>query len=680
MSNTNFPFTKNEALDTSGGSLPAGIDQEEYEGILDTLATDGPEGLEPGERDTLKQVIEHQKSVSSNSPQPTQEASSDLQPGEKTGKNEKGFLRLLEASTGKPGNRINALVPSPNLEEQIEEVRKLLAEGKEIPSGWTLTEAGEPIPPGHRINAAGWLMPVMSRKQYEEEIANLKKELEYAEKHLERDKLIPGKTGSDLVAKHKSKIRELKSRLKDTDRMLGDAIANEPLDVGSFKVYHSDGKYFVPSSKGGWYRTNESAAKQYLQKHHGILSRKLRDGDPLTQIDDVMVSIRDRHSVFWAGGCGGSPPQVMTVNGKDILILDGPKIITPVKGEFPIIKSILLGLLGEEQLEYFNGWMKWGLENLIKAYQGKESRPGQFVCLVGPRGCGKNLLQERIITAVFGGRVAKPTAFFNEKTIFNADLAGAEHWLLADEVPARDIDSRRAFGNYMKGVASNAEVRAEVKFFTPVVLRPFRRGTVSLNNEDENIRTLPPLDESIEEKLMLFSCSFVNLPLPSGEKIETAIANELPAYAYYLQYEHEIRSELRDERFGVIVYHHPGVLEALSDTTPERQLLQVIDRYSDYIPYKQMPDGAWVWKGKLATDTQEALEAIAEDKSHSARMRLGALLKHPNSCGTYLSRLAKQLPGRVTKRRPDNAYVYDIVAPAGWKPKDNTISFVKAAA
>jgi hypothetical protein len=66
-----------------------------------------------------------------------------------------------------------------------------------------------------------------------------------------------------------------------------------PPDVRSFRVYHYQGTYFVPSSKGGWYPTNEKGAKQYLLKNHGIRADKIRDGDPLTQIDDVMLAVRD---------------------------------------------------------------------------------------------------------------------------------------------------------------------------------------------------------------------------------------------------------------------------------------------------------------------------------------------------------------------------------------------------
>jgi hypothetical protein len=409
-------------------------------------------------------------------------------------------------------------------------------------------------------------------------------------------------------------VEQQASRLENDEAQLP-AIANPapPPDVKSFEVYHCRGTYFVRSSKGCWYPTNEKAAKHYLIKNQGISDKRKMEGDPLTQIDDVMLSVRDLCSICWAGSCGGVRPQLISANGRDILILEGPKLIEPAKGDFEVIKTVLLSLLGKKQLEYFNGWMKLGLENLRKVYDGKEGRPGQFVALIGPRGAGKNLVQERIITPVFGGRVAKPTQFFNDRTIFNGDLAGAEHWMLSDETPARDIDSRRAFGNHIKAMAANAEVRVEVKYELPVVLRPFRRGTVSLNDEDENIRTLPPMDESIEDKLMLFKCNFVHLPKPSGEAIERAIASELPGYVHYLLYEHEIRKALMDERFGVRAYHDPSVLEALSAAAPETQLLQEIEKAE--LSYQRLNDGGWEWVGSSNT-LQEILESMADNRGY----------------------------------------------------------------
>jgi hypothetical protein len=59
---------------------------------------------------------------------------------------------------------------------------------------------------------------------------------------------------------------------------------------------------------------NLEAAKDYIVKNYGIRRDKIRTGDALTQINDVMVSLRDLNSVVWAGSCGGMPPQLKSVN------------------------------------------------------------------------------------------------------------------------------------------------------------------------------------------------------------------------------------------------------------------------------------------------------------------------------------------------------------------------------
>jgi hypothetical protein len=68
------PLTKDEALRTYGGPLPPGIDREEYEGSLGALKADGVESLESWEINTIKRVIEHQKSVNVGAPSQDVEA------------------------------------------------------------------------------------------------------------------------------------------------------------------------------------------------------------------------------------------------------------------------------------------------------------------------------------------------------------------------------------------------------------------------------------------------------------------------------------------------------------------------------------------------------------------------------------------------------------------------------
>jgi hypothetical protein len=48
---------------------------------------------------------------------------------------------------------------------------------------------------------------------------------------------------------------------------------------------------------------------------------------------------------------------------------------------------------------------------------------------------------------------------------------------------------------------------------------------------------------------------------------------------------------------------------------------------------------------------------------------MASSIKHGNTCGTYLTRLAEKMPYRVIKRRGDTRAVYHIKPPAGWNPK-----------
>jgi hypothetical protein len=55
---------------------------------------------------------------------------------------------------------------------------------------------------------------------------------------------------------------------------------------------------------------------------------------------------------------------------------------------------------------------------------------------------------------------------------------------------------------------------------------------------------------------------------------------------------------------------------------------------------------------------------------------MASLLKHGNTCGTYLTRLAKKAPDRVIKRRGDTGFVYHIKPPIGWKPQAVSENFI----
>ena len=74
----------------------------------------------------------------------------------------------------------------------IDSVRKLLAEGKELPPGWTITSNGHPVPPGDKINSMGIVVPGddLNREDLKEEVEKLKDEVKSAKSSLKRIKKI----------------------------------------------------------------------------------------------------------------------------------------------------------------------------------------------------------------------------------------------------------------------------------------------------------------------------------------------------------------------------------------------------------------------------------------------------------------------------------------------------------
>ena len=130
------------------------------------------------------------------------------------------------------------------------------------------------------------------------------------------------------------------------------------------------------------------------------------------------------------------------------------------------------------------------------------------------------------------------------------------------------------------------------------------------------------------------------------------LMKELPAYLDWLG-DLMIPEDLVSQRFGVQAFLHPAVISGLQVFEPEMQLLELIDTY-------------------LFESTESSIEKTAADiqrlltSDHSiCRYEARKLLPGSNTCGRYLSRLAKTSPrvsfnraadrrGYIIKRRPDD--------------------------
>jgi hypothetical protein len=395
------------------------------------------------------------------------------------------------------------------------------------------------------------------------------------------------------------------------------------------------GNYLLQNAQADWMQMPEGSIRRFL-KTQGYSGRRDPDTD-LSPIDKMLTDYQINASVVYAGPLAGHLKGLEAVCGKRVLVTESPKLIEPVAGDWPLLNSFLHGLLSDpvwdQQILLF-GWLKYAIE----ALQALAIRPGQAMVLAGPSDSGKSLLQ-KLITLILGGRCAKPYLFITGQTAFNGELFGAEHLIIEDEQPSTDIRARRNFGTFIKEFTANEFHPCHAKHHQIVTLNPFWRLSVSLNDEPENLLILPPLDESLKDKLILLKAHRTELPMPTRTVDErnafwNVLRAELPHFLFDIL-RMAIPEGYASQRFGITHFHHPELLQGIDALAPESRLLDIIDAVVFPMPNPK------AWKG-TATGLERRL------RKSSLSYEASRILYFNTACGVYLGRLASKLPDRIS--------------------------------
>ena len=409
--------------------------------------------------------------------------------------------------------------------------------------------------------------------------------------------------------------------------------------------------YWILNQRGGWIALNETQFKRILRQRN--ISPKVRPGSYVSPLDERLIEIQQNCDVHYAGALAGNAAGVYDMGERRILITESPLIIEPLPGEWPILKTLIDGLLRDpefDQKAYLYGWIKVAYE----ALRAGGLRPGKLLVLAGIHDCGKSLLQN-LITKIFGGRAARPYQFMCGLTPFNSDLFEAEHLMIEDEQASYDIRSRRNFGAQLKNITATEWQRCHAKNRVAISLAPFWRLSMSVNDEPENLMVLPPIDDSIEDKIIILRAAKTSMSMPTATLEQRTefwqrLEGELPAFLDYLT-RWEIPSELRSERFGITHFHHPEILQAIDNLAPEFRLLRLIDDELFDDVYEAGPR----WEGSA-----EQLERRLCGDDSKCRHEARKLFTFNTACGVYLSRLAKKHPERFEGIRSSKARTWRI--------------------
>lgn len=427
-----------------------------------------------------------------------------------------------------------------------------------------------------------------------------------------------------------------------------------PSDREQIYFYPDSGNYYAEDAAGKWIKVSSSDVEDELRKL-GFNDQRM-NGEVLSALKEEKRRIRRENNVDYVGPVAGYTAGWMKQDELKILVTSTTKLIEPVKGEFPLIDHILNELLREKR-KYFDAYCKTTHEGLELCLNTKECTYGPVVIFAGPKNCGKSLVAATILTPLLGGKSEDPFQYFVGETPFNAELTGAGHLILEDSSSAKDIATRRRLGQEIKKYAANVKKKSHGKNKDGITLKPFQRLSVSVNDEPEDLETLPPMIDSLLDKILLFRCYPVGLPMPAETPQEkfalaTAIAKEMPAYAYYLRHEFQIPEDIKVKgkgmRYGFNVFQDPVILERIEGTSPEAQVLEMLVqtylRKGAFVP-KSETKPQWIGMGSAS----EVFCVLTDGERNPLKSAAIRLIASPKKCGDYLSRLVDRYPVRMQK-------------------------------
>jgi len=395
---------------------------------------------------------------------------------------------------------------------------------------------------------------------------------------------------------------------------------------------------FLFRDKAGIWRRRDTTLTRLMLKANG-LNGAVKKGEDISEVDQAIKWIIQNNEVDFAMPLAGYRAGLVTFNERRVLVTRERQMLKADHRPWPTLKKFLTELLGEDALEHHMGWWQWAR----KSIRGDQVLPGQAMVYVGKSGVGKSWLQKQTTKLLGGDMPGKPFNYMTGKTTFNSDLFLATHLMIEDEFANMDMRGRREFGARLKELVVNETVPCHAKGVDAILLKPKWRVSVSLNDEEEHLQVLPPLEPSILDKLMLFMCNVPTFPYDLSteegwQQWDAVVEDELPGLAHAID-SFKIPTRLQNSRYGVKPYHAKAITHREAEASIEEKLMHIIDHDLPMVtsePY---------WEGR-SLDLERELSAGHMPSCLQTRK----LFQWNGACGTYLGRLAKKYPTRITKR------------------------------
>jgi len=295
------------------------------------------------------------------------------------------------------------------------------------------------------------------------------------------------------------------------------------------------------------------------------------------QVVEALSAIRNTHRVTGVFPFIHNKNDVVSDDsGTLFLNISARKLRQPADhdGPFPWIKSFVENIWDpaflDIQRDTFLAWFKRFYES---AYNGN-LQSGQAIIIAGPTGLGKTLFSRHVIGGALGG-FTDAGNYLLAKTGFNKECAETAVWCVDDSRGGANWEKHDEFSNALKRYVANPQIPYHPKYRDETTVTWRGRIVVTCNDDIKSLGILPEMDESIEDKLILFKIGDKFKPI--FKDVEDVIRRELPYFLRSLLWTWKAPQRvIGEERFGVKSYHHPELLDATINAAPHGQLTEML--------------------------------------------------------------------------------------------------------
>lgn len=362
----------------------------------------------------------------------------------------------------------------------------------------------------------------------------------------------------------------------------------------------------------------------------------------------AIVYVEDHKKVTAVVALASQRRGLITQNGLLYLNTTQTRPIAPVPGDCSFIDGLVQTMFGPIQYPYFMAWLR----DSVRCSLELEPSYAQAIFLAGSVETGKSLLQVRVITPLLGGKEANPMPYLLNETGFNSELSDASHWAISDAEGARNGDQKSAFTQRIKAVCANPNMSVHAKYKEPVTLYLNARITFSFNKTAECLSVIPRLGDDVMGKVCLFDIKSHNYFEGLDRKTtETRIAEQLPAFAYFLLNDYNPPAEVLTTggRYRTQCYHAPELLNhARAHQASSEVIAWIHVLFAQNEEYKEAAS-----KGLTVTKS-----AAGWMQSINATTGTNQSLT-PNKLSAHLHSLSKQFPDSISAKYDTHKKIYE---------------------